>query len=311
MTDDDLIRPFQIEGGGLRGRLVRLGPTADEIIRRHGYPPVLSELLGEALALTALLAGALKFEGAFSLQARGDGPVSMLLADYFSPGRMRGYLSYDADRLAGLDLHETGSATVPRLLGGGYLAFTVDQGDDTERYQGIVGMEGATLADCAHHYFRESEQIDSAIRLAAAPDSNGAWRAGGVMIQRLPEGDPALLARGAEARPEDTEDDWRRAVTLLATAQSDELLSSEITPDQLLYRLYHEDGVRVFEPVPLSFGCTCSRQRADRVLRSLSDEALEDLIVDGRLDVTCEFCNAFYEFRPDDYLLRSATKADT
>ena len=311
MTDDDLIRPFQIEGGGLRGRLVRLGPTADEIIRRHGYPPVLSELLGEALALTALLAGALKFDGAFSLQARGDGPVSMLLADYFSPGRMRGYLSYDADRLAELDLHGTGSATVPRLLGGGYLAFTVDQGDDTERYQGIVGMEGATLADCAHHYFRESEQIDSAIRLAAAPDPGGAWRAGGVMIQRLPEGDPAMLARGAETRPEDTEDDWRRAVTLLATAQSDELLSSDITPDQLLYRLYHEDGVRVFEPVPLSFGCTCSRQRADRVLRSLSDAALEDLIVDGRLDVTCEFCNAFYEFQPDDYLLRSATKADT
>jgi molecular chaperone Hsp33 len=307
MRNDDLIRPFQLDGAGVRGRLVRLGPAVDEIIRRHGYPEGVSNLVGEAVALSALLAGALKFEGVFSVQAKGDGPVRTLLADFASPGRLRGYAQFDRSKVEGaLAAKPTGAASVPRLLGGGYIAFTVDQGEDTERYQGIVALEGATLADCAHQYFRESEQIRTAIRLAAAPIDDGRggaiWRAGGLMIQRLPEGDPALLARGYETDREAGEDDWRRAVMLLATAKDEELLDPELDPDGLLWRLYHEETVRVFDQVALNFGCRCSEARAERVLSSLSQEALADLAVDGRFVVTCEFCSSAYDFPAERFL---------
>jgi molecular chaperone Hsp33 len=310
MRSDDLIRPFQLDKAGVRGRLVRLGPAVDEIITRHGYPAGVSNLVGEAVALSALLAGALKFEGVFSVQAKGDGPVRALVADFASPGRLRGYAQFDRDTLEGvLASRPDLGASVPRLLGGGYIAFTVDQGEETDRYQGIVALEGATLADCAHQYFRESEQLRTAIRLAAAPVEDGqggrSWRAGGLMIQRLPEGDPALLARGYEADPEAGEDDWRRAVTLLATARDEELLNPGLEADGLLWRLYHEESVRVFEEVALDFGCRCSSARAERVLASLQREALVDLAVDGRFVVKCEFCSSEYVYPAERFLKTS------
>ncbi len=305
---DDLIRPFQIESAGLRGRLVRLGPTADEILKRHDYPASVSELLGQALALTAALAGSLKFDGVFTLQTKSDGPVRMMVVDFASPGGLRGYAQFDAEGLAALERREgPAGASVPRLLGGGHVAFSVDQGEDTERYQGIVALEGASLADCAHRYFRESEQIQTAIRLAAGPmaDADGAaqWRAAAIMIQRLPEGDPALMARGAEPVADDlAEDDWRRAVALLASVRDDELLSSALAADDLLYRLFHDEGVRVFAPLPLSFGCRCSEASARRMLSSLPTEELADLAIDGFLEVVCEFCNSKYDLPSEDFL---------
>ncbi len=301
MRGDDLIRPFQVEGAGVRGRLVRLGPTVDEIVRRHDYPPPIARLLSEGIALAAILAGALKYEGVFSLQAKGDGITRMLVVDCTSEGKIRGYAQFDAEELARLTAETAGQTlTVPRLMGGGYLAFTVDQGDDTERYQGIVPLEGATLAECAHKYFRDSEQVQTAIRIATGLMANGngevAWRAGAIMVQRLPEGDPAMMARGAEPDRSVTDEDWRRAVTLMATVADGELTDPGLAADDLLYWLYHEDGVRVFEPHGLAFGCRCSRPRAERVLEALSAEAIEDLTVDGKLDVTCEFCNSKYDF---------------
>ena len=298
---DDIIRPFQVEGAEFRGRLARLGGTVDDIIRRHEYPPPISQLLGEAVTLACLLAGALKFDGIFSLQAKGDGPVHMLLVDFVSPGVLRGYVQFNAEALAeALSDDPKLTAVVPRLLGKGHLSFTVDHGEDSERTQGIVALEGATLTDCAHNYFRESEQVQTAIRLAAAPVDDGGggqiWRAGGLMVQRLPEGDPALLAKGLEFASEEYEDAWRRAVTLLATAQDKELTDPELSADELLYRLYHEDGIRVFRPVDLRFGCRCSADRAEWVLRSLSSESLKDMTVDGQLIVTCEFCSSAYPF---------------
>ena len=306
MLQDDLVRPFQVERAGVRGRLARLGPSLDRILQRHAYPKPVAALLGEAIALATLLAGALKFDGVFSLQAKGDGAVRMLVADVVTPGTIRGYAQFDAGNVDRLS-RETGldDAPVPRLMGGGYLAFTVDQGEDSERYQGIVPLEGATLGECAHKYFRDSEQIDAAIRLAAAEVDDGAggtaWRAGGLMVQRLPEGDPAMLARGVEYDRETWEENWRRSVILLASARDDELVDAGLTPDELLYRLYREEGVRVFRDQALAFGCRCSRQRAERVLESLSREAIEDLSVDGRLVVDCEFCSARYDFDADRF----------
>ncbi|MBM3491669.1 MAG: molecular chaperone [Alphaproteobacteria bacterium] len=299
---DDLIRPFQVESTGVRGRLVRLGPTADEIIRKHDYPPLLSSLLGEALALAAALASALKFDGLFTLQAKGEGPVRILVADYVSPGEMRGYLQFDRTRLA--DAGE--AASVPRLFGRGHLALTIDPAGEGERYQGIVALEGTTLADCSNRYFRASEQLDASFRAAcgAVPAADGGrrWRAGALMLQRLPAGDPAFLARGGEVSREETEDAWRRSVTLMATASDAELLDPSLDPDQLLYRIYHAEGVRVFEPSRLRFGCRCSEARARNVLASLEQKALEDLAVDGRFVVTCGFCNSSYVFLRQEFL---------
>ena len=301
MVPDDLIRPFQIEGVGVRGRLVRFGPALNEILGRHDYPDLVAQLLGEAVALSCVLAGALKFDGIFTLQTKGDGPISTLVADYRSPGNLRGYAQFDAAAVAGIDT--TTRPSIPRLQGAGHIAFTVDQGADTERYQGIVALEGHSLADCAHNYFRESEQIETAIVLGCSKGADaGPWRGGAIMLQRLPEGDPSLLARGVEVeRDEVSEDDWRRVVTLLASTRDGELTDIGLSGDDLLYRLFHEDGVRIFEPTALLPGCRCSHERAERILQQLPETELPDLAVDGQLIVTCEFCNASYTFALEQF----------
>ncbi len=282
---DDLIQPFKIEGQAVRGRLVRLGPLIDTVLDRHRYPPVVAELLAETVALAAALAGALKYDGVFTLQTKGDGPVRLMVADVTSDGDVRGYAQFDAERLAAV----TGNGealSVPKLLGAGYLAFTVDQGSHTERYQGIVELIGATLAECVHHYFRQSEQLDAVVKVAAGR-ATGGWRAGALMLQRLPP------SAGAA---DDVEDGWRRTLAFMASSTPDELLDAQLAPNDLLYRLFHEDGVRVFATADLRPGCRCSRQRVERVLRSLPDDELEAFKIDGVISVTCEFCSASYGF---------------
>ncbi|MHA1113259.1 MAG: Hsp33 family molecular chaperone [Alphaproteobacteria bacterium] len=296
---DDLLQPFQIEARALRGRLLRQGPLVDEILGRHAYPVPVATLLGEALVLAALLGGALKFDGVFTLQTKGDGPVSLLVADMTSDGAMRGYAQFDGARLAALESDDVSlggpeGSSVPRLLGGGHLAFTVDQGTDTERYQGIVALEGGTLAECAHHYFRQSEQIDAAIRVAVGQsEEDGSWRSGGLMLQRMPIGDePGAFP---EETPEEAEEGWRRALALMGSITDPELLAPDLTPDRLLYRIFHEDGVRVFQPQSLFAGCRCSRERVETTLGGLGADALaEYTLADGSITVTCEFCNSAY-----------------
>lgn len=288
---DDLVQPFHIEGQRVMGRLVRLGPLVDEVLHRHEYPEDVATLLAEMLALAAGLSTLIKYDGIFSLQAKGDGPVGLLVADATSGGDLRGYASYDAGRLAGRAANGAAPlAPVPRLLGQGYLAFTVDQGANTERYQGIVALDGATLVDCVHHYFRQSEQLPTGIKLAvgAAAGEEDGWRAGVILLQRLPgEG-------GAQPAGEDAEEGWRRAMVLMASATSDELLDPALAPNDLLYRLFHEDGVRVTAPHSMRARCRCSRDRVETVLRALPRHEVEELKVDGEVVVTCEFCSRRY-----------------
>lgn len=297
---DDLIQPFQIEGRAVRGRLVRLGPLVDEILHRHAYPDPVAALLAEMVALAAVLSAALKFEGVFSLQTKGDGAIRLMVADVTSAGDVRGYAQFDDEQLAAASADPaTASAPVPHLLGSGYLAFTVDQGPHTERYQGIVELSGGTLVDCVHHYFRQSEQLQADIKLAvgreARTDGGGlGWRAGALMVQRMPPaGAPATVA-------EEAEEDWRRALALTASSTPGELLDPALAPNDLLYRLFHEDGVRVFAPGTLRAACRCSRERVERVLRSMPRGEIETLKVDGAVVVTCEFCNDSYRFSDED-----------
>lgn len=301
---DDLIQPFQIETLATRGRLVRLGPLVDAVLGEHDYPPPVANLLGELLALAALVSAALKFDGVFSLQAKGDGPITMLVADVTTEGGMRGYAQFSEEKLAALGdkaQRRGGGEPVPHLLGAGYLAFTVDQGPETERYQGIVELTGATLADCAHNYFRQSEQLDAVVKLAVGQTENGAgngagaaWRAAGLMVQRLPNRGRALVS--GEAGDDDTEDDWRRAVVLMGSSTTDELLDPGLHPHDLLYRLFHEDGVRVFQPQHLVMECRCSRTKVTTMLKSFPRREIEELRIDDQVIVTCEFCGVRYEF---------------
>ena len=287
---DDLVQPFQIEPFALRGRLVRLGPAIDSILNRHAYPAPVAALLGEAIALAVALAGALKYDGVFTLQTKGDGPIRLMVADVTTAGAIRGYAQFDAARLeaaAGV------GAPVPRLLGAGYLALTVDQGEHTERYQGIVELQGATLAECVHHYFRQSEQVEAALKVAVAqvadPGGTKRWRAGTLMIQRLP--------RESFTQEREIEDDaWRRAAILMSSSTSAELVDPTLPPERLLFRLFHEDGVRAHAPHALAAKCRCSRRRVEAVLRALTPDEIADMKVGGKITVTCEFCSAVYDF---------------
>ena len=293
---DDLVQPFQIDPFGLRGRLVRLGPLLDEILTRHAYPEPVAAMLGEAIVLAAALSGALKYDGVFTLQTKGDGPIHLLVADVTSEGAVRGYAQYDAEKLDKALAHGGAAGSVPRLLGAGYLAFTVDQGEHTDRYQGIVELQGASLAECAHHYFRQSEQVEAGLKVAVARVADGTglprWRAGSLMIQRLPP-------EGEAVRREAAEDGWRRAVILMSSCTSGELVDPNLAPEALLFRLFHEDGVRVYRPHDLRARCRCSRERVETVLRMLPVDERRAMKADGHITVTCQFCSAGYRFDED------------
>jgi molecular chaperone Hsp33 len=294
---DDLVQPFQIDPFALRGRLVRLGSTVDRILSQHDYPEPVAAILGEAITLAVVLAGALKYDGIFTLQTKSDGPVRLIVADVTTEGAVRGYAQYDRERLDGEPLARSGSSpSVPDLIGKGYIAFTVDQGEHTERYQGIVELIGGTLAECAQHYFRQSEQIQAGIKLSVARSGHdGAWRAGGLMLQRVPpEGGYTVIA-------DDVEDGWRRAMVLMSSATPSELVDPALSPHRLLFRLFHDEGVRVFATHPIEARCRCSSERIGRILRSFPADDIEEMRKDEVISVTCEFCNTRYEFAGRDF----------
>jgi molecular chaperone Hsp33 len=288
------IVPFHLPGRPVRGRLVRLGALADALLTRHDNHPCVMRLTGEALALAAGLSSALKYRGSFSLQAKGDGPVPMLLADCTQAGALRGYARADPAALASL-LATAPEPTAADLLGSGYLAFTVDQGDDTDRYQGIVSIEGQTLADMALHYFATSEQVQYAVQLAAGLTPYG-WRAAALILERVAgEGgvDPeADQAEGDEA--------WRTATILAATLTDEELLNDRLTPEALIWRLFSTEGAVLDQPRALAYGCRCSRAKLFGILQSFPPDDLDDMVVDGAIVMTCEFCRYDFAFARDE-----------
>jgi molecular chaperone Hsp33 len=294
LVEPRAVLPFFLPKRPVRGRLVRLGPLADMLLTRHDNHPVVTKLVGQALALTAALSTALKFQGSFSLQAKGDGPVGMLLADCTDAGELRGYARADADKLAAL----TGpleDLPASELLGAGYLALTVDQGDEQNRHQGIVSIEPGSLADMALHYFATSEQMQCAVWLACDETANG-WRASALIIEKIAGSggiDPQL---DAEAQ----EESWRTALALASTLTDQELLDDSLSGEELLFRLFHTEGVAVDRARALSFGCRCSRARLASILEGFPVDDLDHMTTGSDITMTCEFCNYTFHFPRQD-----------
>jgi molecular chaperone Hsp33 len=306
---DDEVLPFEVSALDLRGRLTRLGPTLDAVLTKHDYPAPVGKLLGEAIVLTTLLGSQLKFDGRFILQTQTDGPVSFLIVDFQSPDRLRAYARFDAARLVP-------GQTSGELLGHGHLAMTIDQGPDMSRYQGLVALEGGNLEDAAHEYFLRSEQIPTKVRLAVGEEWRGGgdgpkhrWRAGGLLLQFLPK-TPARAQRdlhpgdapeGAVVPDVVAEDDaWVEGQSLIATVEDVELIDPDLSGERLLYRLFHERGVRVFSSLSLRAQCSCSREAVSGMLASFAPQDRADMVKDGKLVVTCEFCSSVYEFTPQE-----------
>jgi len=289
---DDLVAPFQIESQPVRGRIVRLGDAIDGVLTRHAYPEPVANLLGEACALAALVGSSLKFEGRLIVQAQGNGPVAYVVADYDTSGGLRGYCRFDAERVAET---ATGFARpgAVSLLGEGLFIMTIDQGPDTERYQGVTAIEGETLALCAETYFAQSEQTPTRVRLAVGQSDQGEgarWRAGGLLIQNIAED----AARGP------TEEAWRTAQALFETVGEDELIDPLLSSETLLWRLFHEEGVRLFVGSALNGFCRCSNEKVIGMLRSFPMEERADMVEpDGHIHVTCEYCSRTYTFEPE------------
>ena len=303
---DDAIIPFEVNALDLRGRLVRLGPALDDILTRHDYPAPVGKLLGEAIVLATLLGSSLKFEGRFILQTQTDGPVSFMVVDFQAPDRLRAYARYDAARLK--EARDSGG-----LLGKGHLAMTIDQGPDMSRYQGLVALHGGSLEDAAHEYFLRSEQIPTKVRLAVGEELQGGgkhrWRAGGMLLQFLPKAPerarladlhPGDAPEGTETHAVKEDDAWVEGQSLISTVEDVELIDPDLSGERLLYRLFHERGVRVFAPLALRAQCSCSREAVASMLKSFAPSDRADMVQDGKVVVTCEFCSSVYQFTPHE-----------
>ncbi|MEL7543971.1 MAG: Hsp33 family molecular chaperone [Pseudomonadota bacterium] len=314
---DDLVLPFRLEASGALGRLTRLGSVVDGILKRHDYPDAVSAVLGEALVLAAMLGAGLKNRSRFTLQTQTDGPINFLVVNFDWPDALRGYATFDAAHFAAEP--DVVTSGIGALLGNGHMAMTIIPGSDTpgemgQQYQGIVAMEGQSLIDAAHTYFIQSEQLPTSLHVAVAKHFGGAadqepdgptwrWRAGGVIVQKLTwEGGK----KRAEIAPElandlppdwEDDDDWMRTRALAGTVEAHELTDPMLTPERLLYRLFHEEGVRVFETRGMAERCSCSRERIESVLARFPADEIEDMErEDGDVQVTCEFCGRVYMF---------------
>lgn len=287
---------FHIDNGAFRGRLVRLNQTVTDILNKHAYPKPVSAVIAESTALGALLASSLKYDGLFTLQIQSDGPVSLVAVDVCSDGKIRACAKYDEKRLKhsqALRKTEGEIEAAPHLLGGGLLAFTVDQGQNTELYQGIVDLQGKTLNECALRYFKQSEQIDTALQLFLLPPQNDEqnWSAAGIMIQKMPE--------AGGKKPQDTaelSEAWNQAEIFLNSLTADEVFNSELSSEDLLNRLYHANNLVISKTVDYRFGCRCNRDKLLNTLRSFSNEEIESLADNDKITADCQFCSEKYVF---------------
>lgn len=294
---DDTVLPFQLDRSDIRGRVARLDTALERMLALHDYPPAVEALVAEAALLTAMIGQTIKLRWRLSLQVRGTGPIRLIATDYYAPtqdgapARIRAYASFDAERVRA-------DARPFEQIGKGYFAILIDQGRDMTPYQGITPIAGTSLSDCAEAYFDQSEQLPTRFSLsfgrAILPGQPEKWRAGGVMLQHMPQ------ASGTSPRAqENVTEDWNRANLLLDTVEELELIGPNVQPPELLLRLFHEETPRVFDPQAVHFGCSCSE---DKVRQSLSIYSAKDLATmttdEGTITADCQFCGAHYVMDP-------------
>lgn len=301
--NDNIVKSFVLEASHFRGRVVRLGSELDDILNAHDYPKPVAHLVAETVTLALLLSSMLKYDGIFTLQTQGDGPIGMLVADVTSEGHIRACASYHEERLetarqqlSAMRSIESSQNHLAQYLGKGYIAFTVDQAGANERYQGIVDLHGSSLVDCVQHYFMQSEQIGTGIKMAVG-QRNGEWRSAGVMLQKMPE---EHTVRFQSNQVNLDEDDWRRCMVFLESCTDDELLDPKLRTNDLLLRLFHEEGVRVFAPRSVVKQCRCSEDRVETVLSMLNEDDRAYMVEDGEIRMKCEFCSHEYVFDVKD-----------
>jgi molecular chaperone Hsp33 len=308
---DDTVLPFQLDRSDIRGRVARLDGVLDRVLEQHDYPPVVEALVAEMALLTALIGQTIKLRWKLSLQVRGDGPVRLIATDYYGPSaegepaRIRAYASFDADRLTRDDPFSQ--------IGKGYFAILIDQGKGMVPYQGITPIAGNSLSDCAETYFAQSEQLPTRFSLSygtsQTPGKPASWRGGGVMLQHMPKASPFASGEGGSGEGGllsavdvlhgDDEENWGRANVLLDTVEDIELVGPRVQPTELLVRLFHEEGPRVFDAQAVSFGCTCSEEKVRQSLSIYSSKDISRMTTeDGRVTADCQFCGAHYELDP-------------
>jgi molecular chaperone Hsp33 len=309
-SEDDQVQPFQVDALDVRGRTVRLGPALNGVLAHHDYPDPVARVVAEATTLGVLLGSTLKDAGRFILQTQTDGAVDMIVVDVVAPDRVRAYARFDEAKVEELAKQGVGGAG---LLGRGHLAMTIEPGgSDPNRYQGVVPLEGEGLEVAAHRYFTQSEQIPTKLRIAVGEEMHAgskktSWRAGGVLAQFLPrEGgraipadlDPGDAPEGFQRDQVEEDDAWVEAQSLVETVEDHELLDPSLSSERLLYRLFNERGVRVFDQQKVTAHCTCSRERVSSLLQGFPESDRTDMIEDGKVAVTCEFCGRKYSFDP-------------
>jgi len=273
---------FTVPARDVRGRLVRLDASLSAILAAHAYPAPLTACLADALVTTALLGGTLRESGGgLTLQAQAQGPLDLLVCDW-SAGQLRGYLKGDTRTPAG-DLQS--------MFGEGHLAVTLDETNTNERYQGIVPLEGDSIAAAIENYFRASEQIPTLIRTALTGSAETGYIAGGLLLQYLPKGEDGQSRRFAEDDGQPEPEDWQHMRTLAATITAEELASADLDPQALLWRLFHEEEVRLFPAIAPSRGCRCSPAHITEVLSRFPEAERADMRgPDGTIGVDCQFC---------------------
>lgn len=290
MPSNDLLHRFLFDDCDIRGEIVTLGDSYREVLGHNPQAPAIHRLLGEFLAAVGLLSSTLKFDGKIILQARGDGPLSTIMAECNHHNNLRGIVRTNPEIELSDDLAQHG--TLQQLLGNGVLVITIEPqrsenfGGKIERHQGIVPMDADTLAGCLEHYFQQSEQL--ATRLWFAADQTTVT---GFLIQALPQ---QLITN-----TEDNRDKWETIIALADTIKADELL--QLDHSTVLYRLFNEQPLRLFEPKALRFACSCSRERSAAALLTIGKEEVEELLMEkGSIDIDCQFCNQHYHFAANE-----------